>query len=329
MEIIKDYKALTPIQEIDDPMFRYVKRDDLFQPFDELPFSGGKIRQAMCLVNNNIEHIKNDCDNNVFSCTSVTSPQGAIISRICNEHDIKCSIFVGGSVFPDTLVKSNLMMTAYEYGAMINCDARVAFEVAVHAYATQYAQAHGMKFFDVGFGINLESSPQALIESTAYQVQNIPDNIGTIIVPSGSCIILSGIILGCRMFNKNVRRIVCVQIAGYDRSDTINRILSQYGIIDTTGMYEIELSHDYAYARLLKKYTIDNGNILLDPLYESKAYDYCAKHMNINPNEDNLFWIVGNSTYIREHKVADDVVARYLEENKDYHKDFNRNFKHS
>lgn len=321
MEIIRDYKALTPIQEIDDPMFRYVKRDDLFQPFDELPFSGGKIRQAMCLMNDNIDYIKNECDNNVFSCTSVTSPQGAIISRICKEHDINCSIFVGGKAFPHTMARNNLMMTAYEYGATINYGARVAYEVSVHAYASQYAQANGMKYFDVEFGINLESSPQALVESTAYQVQNIPDNIATIIVPSGSCIILSGIILGCRMFNKNVRRIVCVQIAGFDRSKTIDRILSQYGITDTTGMYEIELSHDYKYARLLKRYTIDDGNILLDPLYEAKAYDYCAKYMNINPNEDNLFWIVGNSTYVREHKVDVGIVSRYLDENKNYFKE--------
>lgn len=322
MEIIKDYNALTPIQEIDDPMFRYLKRDDLFQPFDELPFSGGKIRQAMCLMSNNIDYIKNECDNNVFLCTAVTSPQGAIISRICNEQDINCSIFVGGSAFPQTLAKSNLMMTAYEYGATINCDARVAFEAAVHAYATQYAQANGMKYFDAGFGNNLKSSPQALVESTAWQVQNIPDNIGTIIVPSGSCIILSGVILGCRMFKKNVRRIVCVQIAGYDRSKTIDGILSQYEITDTTGMYEIELSHDYPYSRLLKKYTIDSGNILLDPLYEAKAYDYCAKYMNINPNEDNLFWIVGNSTYVREHKVDVEIVSKYLDENKNYFKEF-------
>jgi 1-aminocyclopropane-1-carboxylate deaminase/D-cysteine desulfhydrase-like pyridoxal-dependent ACC family enzyme len=322
MEIIKDYKALTPIQEIDDPMFRYVKRDDLFQPFDELAFSGCKIRQVMSLIEDNIDYIKNDCDNNVFACTSVSSPQGAIISRVCKEHDIDVTMFVGGSALPRTLAKNNLMMTAYEYGATINCDARVAFDTAVHAYARQYSQANGMKYFDAGFGVNLKTSPHALIESTAMQVQNIPDDIGTLVVPSGLCIIFAGVVLGCKMFNKNVRRIVCVQIAGYDRTNTINSILNQYGIEDPSKLYDIELAHDYPYSRMLKNFRIDGGNILLDPLYESKGYDYCANHMNINPNENNLLWIAGNSTYVRNHKVPDEIINDYLEENKDYFKDF-------
>lgn len=62
--IIKNKNDLTPIEEYNGI---YFKRDDLFMPYDDMPISGGKVRQMISLVENRLVEIKNYYNNTVIS----------------------------------------------------------------------------------------------------------------------------------------------------------------------------------------------------------------------------------------------------------------------
>lgn len=42
-----DFYKLTPVEKHDDI---YVKREDLFKPFDDVPLNGGKIKTSICII---------------------------------------------------------------------------------------------------------------------------------------------------------------------------------------------------------------------------------------------------------------------------------------
>lgn len=321
MNLIEKCQIVTPVEELHgDSQFQYLKRDDHFRPFQDLPLSGGKVRQAALLVENNLDKIRSELDNNIWTATSVMSPQGVIVSRIAEEYGVNSKLFIGSGCSAQSISKNNLMMTSYSCGSEIDYDALQAFETVLQARIKKVQEETGKKFFNVKFGINLDTSPEALVASTAMQVQNIPDRLDNLIVPSGSCIILSGVILGCLMYNKQVGKITGVQIAGYDRTKTINQILESFGVTEPGLLYSLELSKDYTYSRLLNKYLIGLERVRLDPLYEAKAHDYCKKHMPQLDGKENLFWIVGDSTDIRKFRPKEETVAKFLEENKDHKK---------
>lgn len=319
-EFVKELSTeeLTPVEILtDDPIFKYAKRDDYYRPFKDVPLSGGKVRQAIYLIGSNQEEITDSCCGNVWTSTSISSPQGIIIGKVARYFGFDSKLFVGAMTSPATLRKNPMMMLAYKCGATINCDCLQAYEAPLHNQMLRTASELGTNYYDVKFGINLDTSPDALVMSTAYQVQNIPDYLDNLVVPSGSCIILSGVVLGCVLYGKNVKNIIGVQISGYDRTKRVDQTLAGYNIEGVGKSYQMYLSKDYEYSRHLNKFYIDGGRIRLDPLYESKAYDYVKKHMSLEGGE-NLFWIVGDSTDVRNYKIEESVRAAYDEETKGY-----------
>lgn len=100
-----------------------------------------------------------------------------------------------------------------------------------------------------------------------------------------------------KKYNKKCK-VIGIQIAGYDRKDVINNLINN-DIFNDDIEYELLLSKDYNYRTPLSK-SIDY--IELDKYYESKAFDYYEKYLKNKLNGKILFWIVGNSTYIRNFK---------------------------
>lgn len=325
----KDYikelcvEKLTPVDILEnDSFFRYAKRDDLYKPFSDSDVNGGKVRQAICLIGENYDNIVANHNKNVWTSTSTSSPQGIIIGKTASWFGLNSKIFIGAMAYPSTIKENPLMMLAYKNGSTINCDCTQAYEAPLYNQMVKESKKLGVGYYDVKFGINLDTSPDSLIMSTANQVKNIPDVLDNLIVPCGSCIILSGVIIGCQMFNKKVKNIIGVQIAGYDRRKTIDNTLHKYNINtfsfgNRNTIYKLLLSKDYTYTKLLKNYSINNGELLLDPLYEAKAYDYIKKHVTLEGKE-NLFWVVGNTTNVRNYKIEKEVVDKYLNETTGY-----------
>ena len=294
MNYLDKYKVLelTPVDNIGG---MYFKRDDLYMPFEDIPLSGGKVRQAISLIGNNYEYIKNECDGNIYTGTSVTSPQGIIVSRVAKDFGFNSVLFVGNTN-PNGILRNPLLVQALEQGCKINYDSVLAYENVLNATIRKQKEK-GNKFFQVKFGINLESDPEAIVDSVAYQVQNIPDDLDYLIIPGGSCITTGGILKGIVKYNKHPKKVVCIQISGFDRSETVNKIMG-----DDTYPYEMRISKDYPYSKHIN-IKLSNG-LKLDPLYEAKAFDYMVKYMGDEiQGKKVLFWIVGDSNFVRDKKV--------------------------
>ncbi len=286
---------LTPIEKITDNF--YVKRDDLFVPYSDLPINGGKVRQCISLIENNLDYIKSECNNWVYTSGGILSPQSVILARVCKEYGINFKFFRGCTSTP----KSNNLLDICEHlGGIIDSSTKQCFEVNLN-YTIEQCKLNGEKFFHVKFGINVENDRDSIIGSVAEQVKNIPSDIDTIIVPCGSCIMISGIIDGVRKYKKNCK-IIGIQIAGYDRSKDIDNMINNniFDSLENNVSYELRISKDYRYSRPIKR---NINDIELDNYYESKALDYYDKYMKSEfENKKVLFWIVGNSTSIRNYK---------------------------
>ena len=276
---------ITPIEEYNGILY---KRDDKYMPFEDIPLSGGKVRQAICLLHENYEMIRNECNRIVITATSVHSPQGIIIARTAKEFGFRC-ILVVGNTNNESMKKNPLMVRSSKCGALIDYKCKQGYENPLMA---RIREIKGDKnIFVVKFGINLETNPDAIINSVAYQVKNIPDDLDVLVVPVGSAITFGGILKGLKKYNKKPKRVIGVQIAGYDRKNVIKKILGEDEV-----EYEFYIDKTYPYSK--KVNVMFNINEDLDCIYESKAYDWMMKNIDIKNNK-TLFWIVGNSNFVR------------------------------
>ena len=83
---------LTPIENEDI----FYKRDDLYEPFGSNSVNGGKVRQVISLVSQDLTTIRKHKNNTVITQTQVKSPSGVVIGRVAQEFGIKSILCVGG-----------------------------------------------------------------------------------------------------------------------------------------------------------------------------------------------------------------------------------------
>ena len=289
--IVDKYKLndLTPIEFHNGIFF---KRDDLYQPFKDIPLSGGKVRQAISLIANNEKYIKKECNGNIYSSTGVDSPQGVIVTKVAKDFGFNSTVFIGGAKI-DTIKKNYLLMNILTSGGRIDYHIKIGYENVLNSYIRKLKDG-GRKFFHVKFGINLEKDPESILNSVANQVQNIPKDLDYLVVPCGSCIMLCGILKGLNKYQIYPKNVVGIQISGIDRTKTIESILGKNYF-----PYKFIVSKDYNYHKKIKV-EIGKG-FTLDPIYEAKAYMYMINHMKEEiENKKVLFWVVGNSGPVRE-----------------------------
>lgn len=285
--IIKDMNELTPVDNIDGMWF---KRDDLYQPFDDIPLNGDKIKQCNRVVSALADEINDKYDGRVFSAGGMHSPQGIIITRCCKEYGLDPTMFYGATKF-DSVIKHDIIRHILNMGGNVNIRCKLGYESTIISNTINHFPYEG---FNIGFGMNI-GRDDLLCNDVQRQVQNIPDELDNLVIPTGSAIIASAILRGIAQYGKRVKDIHCVQIAGHDRVKTIERLCEGYDVPD----FYFHLSKDYAYTRFVK-YTLADGT-RLDPIYEGKAYDFMLRYMPQCKNDGKtLFWIVGNTNDIRE-----------------------------
>lgn len=291
MDWIEKYKVheLTPIEEHNGILF---KRDDLYMPFDDIPLSGGKVRQAICLISNNIDKIRNEYNNHIITSTNIDSPQGLIVTRVAKDYDIKSTVFLGGTTLKKVVVK-NIMRNAYNFGAKFEF-AKVAYENVI-LNEIKKKKINGEKFFHIKFGINIDEDKESILGANSYQVQNLPKDLDYLVIPCGSAISFCGIILGLMKYNIHPKNIVGIQISGKDLFVFVENTLDFEHL-----PYKLYISKDYPYHRQLKMPIVDS--FTLDPIYEAKAYDYMLKYLgNEIKGKKVCFWCVGNTIPVRNN----------------------------
>lgn len=290
--VVKDKNELTPIEEYHGI---YYKRDDLFVPYEDLPISGGKVRQCIELIENQLDKIRNEYNNTVISGVSVGSPQGIIITRVAKEYSVN-SILVYGNSTEEKLRKHTIVRNALKYCTRLDDKAGMAYETVLTNRIQQIFNEDKKKYFHIKFGINLDEDADAIVGSVSRQCENIPNDTEILIVPTGSAIMLGGIIKGVKRFNKNCE-VIGIQISGYDRKKTVWNILNN----DTSYNYGFIIDKTFPYSKHLSV-NITN-NFKLDPVYEAKAWLYMAQHIlkdSKYKGKKFLFWVVGDSNAVRE-----------------------------
>lgn len=287
--IVTNKEELTPI-EFHNGI--YFKRDDLFQPYKNMPISGGKVRQMIYLIENRLKDIKENYANTIISGVSVESPQAVIISTVANAYGLNC-ILVYGNTKLENLQKKKITSNALKFCTRLEI-AKASYQNVLDSYVDNLIHEE-KPYFKIKFGINLENNQDAIINSVADQVKNIPNDIDLVVVPAGSAIMFSSILKGMRKYNKSAK-VIGIQISGLDMSKTINKILDN----EKLSSYNAEMIIDktYNYHKKLKCQIAEGFE--LDPIYESKAYEYMNKHILPNYQGKNvLFWVVGNSKMVR------------------------------
>ena len=293
--IVDKYKLndLTPIEFHNGILF---KRDDLYQPFKDIPLSGGKVRQAISLIANNEKYIKEDCCGNIFQSQLMSSPQGVIMSRVVKDFGFNFTLFYGNTN-PKVFSKNNLVLSAMVNGARVNYESKLAYNSVIESTIKKYKD-RGLKFFRSDYSLNTEFDEESIFYSNGNQVQNIPKDLDYLIIPCGLCISAVGVIKGLLKYNILPKKVLLIQISGYDRK---SKVIDYLGKDADSFDWKFYVSKDFPYS---KEYKFTYGSIRLDSHYESKAFYFMEKYLKEKLNNKKiLFWIVGDSTDIRNYKV--------------------------
>lgn len=277
-----DTKYITPVEFIDGI---YVKREDLFKPFDFSNVNGSKLRQCMLLIEKNIDKAKNG----VITGTSVVSPQSAICASVARNLGIPCTVMFGATN-ENSLSKKPYPMIAKQVGANIVIGSKLGFTSALQARATEYAEKHNL--FQIKYGMDLIENLDVFIESVALQVQNVPE-VDNMVITCGSGITLIGVLYGMAMFNKNIKNVYAYGIAP-NRMEKLNTykdlIYEKQGVMLPVEKviyidYFAEVGYNYN-----KSVNEKIGDVVLHPKYEAKTYKWLK---TANLEGTTLFWIVG------------------------------------
>jgi 1-aminocyclopropane-1-carboxylate deaminase/D-cysteine desulfhydrase-like pyridoxal-dependent ACC family enzyme len=272
---------LTPVEEHAGVLF---KRDDLYKPFDDIPVSGGKVRQCLALVERNLDDIVRLYDATIATAASVHSPQSVIVARIAKEFGLHCIIGHGAK----EPLKHKPMQICRDLGAeLVQLCTSNAYNSTLYAKLANLPRI----FFTINFGYNLSVDPHAIIETVAAQAKNLPLNLRALIINVGSGVTATAILQGVSRYwggSFADLHVHLIQPFGYSR--TVARpwcMRSSYWL------------GDYDYARRMQRKI---GDIELDEIYESKAFDYTEKHLfgrEIDDARKACFWLIGNSNGLR------------------------------
>jgi 1-aminocyclopropane-1-carboxylate deaminase/D-cysteine desulfhydrase-like pyridoxal-dependent ACC family enzyme len=289
---IKNDNELTPVELIDGI---YYKRDDIYCPYDDLKLlSGSKVRQMKMLYDE--LKLSNQPPIGLITYSSVISPQSIIVAKVCHDNNIPCIICVGvnDNSNGEFINKHITLSLSQKYKAEIRNVAGIGFNTVLKQRAEKIASENG--FTLVHFGINLENNKETLVNAIANQVMNLPDELDNLIIPCGSGVTTAGIIIGLKLFNKKVKRIIPVQISGYDRKNEIDNVLSLYGI---KADYEFYIDITYNYTDQVVQFI--KPGLQLNVIYEAKAFKYFLrnqKRLNIEKNQKTLFYIIADNNFL-------------------------------
>ena len=276
MDFINDQNELTPVQLIDGI---YIKRDDMYRPFDSKSVNGGKLRQCFMLV----EKIKDDFSG-IVSCCSVYSPQGPITAAVANWFGLPCVICYGATT-KERLQQFRMPSIASRFGAENIIVSKSGIHKILYRKVRPIAEERG--WFVVDYGINIVDYPDIMVNAVSRQVENIPDEIDHLYITCGSGISSIGVMLGLHEYKKKVGEIVLVATAP-NRKKLIDSVLDARGIKLNYSI--VDLFHQNGFSYEVGEHA-QIGDIVLHPNYEAKTFRYMKK--NMREGESYLLWNVG------------------------------------
>jgi 1-aminocyclopropane-1-carboxylate deaminase/D-cysteine desulfhydrase-like pyridoxal-dependent ACC family enzyme len=266
----------------------HFKREDLYAPYGDAFISGGKIRQCRDLVENNLTYIIEECDSTIATAASIHSPQSPIVSRVAQEFNLKSIIGFGNTTVAKSL-RNIPMQWCHDMGSeLVVLSESQGFNNVLYANLKKLQETR--RFFPILFGYAAQTHRESIVDRISEQVKNIPTAVREVYVPVGSGVTLAGVLEGRRKYGGSYK-IIGLQPFGYDRRSTVSSICE-----GMSWEYDYEFREgNYPYSKLHERVI---GDIELDMIYESKAFDMVAW----KGDETECFWIIGNTNKLRKRK---------------------------
>ena len=289
--LIKELGAneLTPVDSLAGIWF---KRDDLFAPFGVGSVNGGKLRQGAFLL----AQAKEEGFNRVITGCSLISPQGPMIAAAAKHFGMDCIVLYGGTK-EENLAKNHMPRLVKHFGAEIEIAKSGRANVLLH-YARQIATK---KDFIVQYGMNSKDPKhlEAFYDTTANQVQNLPDNLDNLFITCGSGITSAGVLYGLVKHGKQVNQVWLLGTAPNRKNKVIDRLAT---LAMNTGVkcWNIHFNYIDLYADGMtyekRVEGVQYAGIKMHPTYEAKSFQWLLKNQeNIGvKGKNNCFWIVGS-----------------------------------
>jgi len=280
---------LTPVEDHRGVWF---KRDDLFLPLGAGGLGGSKCRQLIW----QFSRFLTDDHTHVLTGASIQSPQ-LLMSAIVGRHFGLSSRLVVYSE-PETVLRHASPRIAHGFGASFefaSCPYNPSIQSKVRALTTKES-------FVVHYGITLDhkvfpvEDVRAFHEVGAQQTHNIPEEVETVIFPSGSCNSICSFLLGLHRDSKNVREVFALQI-GPDKRKWLYERLRLLGVDPDALPFKLAWHslHDTRFSRYSDKMPEVFDGIAFHPTYEGKIIRWLRDTCNWPaPDGKTLFWIVGS-----------------------------------
>ena len=310
---------MTPVHFWED---MYLKREDYFAPLGYAGINGAKLRQCIWLTN---EYIKRGGVDGVISGASVLSPQLPMGSAVAYHYGLN-SMHVIGATRPDVCMKKEMVKMATWFDAEFYF-IKVAYNPCLQRKVKQLKAGEYKNYYELNYGIAVdpEEKINKIIEFhnlSGNQVQNIPEHITDLVIPSGSCNSTISILYGLAKYRPLKKLNVHLVGIGpskikfiYERLKLIkenskintlnytkkfdNEIFKSEVGDDSYDLYYYDL-HSTGYVDYQQQMKYDFGGIELHPTYEGKVMTYLRDKLPHLANENTLFWIVGSKPYLVE-----------------------------
>lgn len=307
---------LTPIEQKSDGTF--FKREDYFAPFGYGGINGSKLRQCIWLVN---EHVKTGKKGTLFSAASVLSPQLPMTTAVAKNFGMNAVHVIGASK-PETAINKPMVQMATQYGASFYF-AKVGYNPYIQKKVKDLIEDFKGEKYYLNYGITVsdEDSEEEIFgfhDLGGLQVKNMPKEVETMIIPSGSCNSTISILLGLFVNQSNDLNVNDVFLCGIGpdklkliskRLNKISNLLgtsvsdyfnvsfdSPFGRADGRGRINLHYENiiSSGYTTYDKRLRASFDDIIFHPTYEAKAFKWTKENIPELYGKNTLFWIVGS-----------------------------------
>lgn len=269
-------KQITPIEEFNGLL---CKRDDYFNLGG---VSGGKVRQCLKLIYDNLNDIKVLMNGGIITSAGLPSPQSVITSAVAKYFGLNCKI------------------ATYKYNNdkkdFNRINISLAQKLGSEIYGTKITRLSGIEclgkrlkeefgYYTVKFGMNGKN----VMETVSEQVINIPDKLKDIVIIGGSGLSALGMLMGIEKFNKDVENVNIIYLNDYferNKKQWYDTLPSNKKYKGKLNIYKSKYEYNYLH---------NPENFEFDLTYESKAYQWAIDNNKLNNN--TLFWVVGKRNY--------------------------------
>jgi len=295
----KCFNTLTPVEKIEE---FWIKREDLFEPFEKNGVNGSKLRQLIYLTK---QFIENENAKGIIAGAVSASPQHYMAARVCKHFGIKCLIVTGAK----EIQKFPMLKFAVENGAEFYI-ANISYPSALQGIAFKLKEEKYKDYSVLETNITLSEKLHSSEEIKnfhligAEQVKNIPENIKTLIIPCGSCNSAVSVLLGLKLYgHKNIEDIYLMGIGSWGSKD-IGYVFRRLSLILGEEYKDKGLNFSYFnlngenFCKYSDKFYYKIGNLEFHPTYEAKIMKYLEVKNLIKEFNKTLIWNIGKEPKI-------------------------------